>query len=93
MPLPPPRPKRARRWRASKKISLPEAEAPAVQADTPNEHQAGAVQSSEQIWHDYHASLFNFIRRRVGNRALAEDLLQEVFLKIHTRLHNFERKK
>jgi RNA polymerase sigma-70 factor, ECF subfamily len=44
-------------------------------------------QSSEQIWHDYHASLFSFIRQRVGDRVLAEDLLQEVFLKIHARLH------
>lgn len=58
-----------------------------MEADTPNEHKAGVIQSSEQIWHDYHASLFNFIRRRVGDRALTEDLLQEVFLKIHARLH------
>jgi RNA polymerase sigma-70 factor, ECF subfamily len=49
--------------------------------------EAGLAQSSEQIWHDYHASLFSFIRQRVGDRALAEDLLQEVFLKIHARLH------
>lgn len=42
--------------------------------------------SSEQIWLDYHNSLLSFIRRRVGDGHTAEDLLQDVFVKIHSRL-------
>ncbi len=42
--------------------------------------------SSEQIWRDYHNSLLSFIRRRVGDHHMAEDLLQDVFVKIHSRL-------
>lgn len=41
--------------------------------------------NSEEIWEDFHAALFRFIKARVSNRADAEDILQEVFLKIHTR--------
>jgi len=39
--------------------------------------------TSAQIWSDYHARLFGFINRRVNNPAEAEDILQEVFLRIH----------
>jgi RNA polymerase sigma-70 factor (ECF subfamily) len=39
--------------------------------------------TTEQIWKTFHAPLHNFIRRRVADEAAAEDLLQEVFLKIH----------
>ncbi len=42
--------------------------------------------SSEQIWRDYHNGLLSFIRRRVGDSHTAEDLLQDVFVKIHSRL-------
>ena len=44
------------------------------------------MKSSNQIWHDYHLSLLGFIRRRVGAADLAEDLLQDVFVKVHSRL-------
>ncbi len=44
------------------------------------------MNSSEQIWQDYHRGLLNFIRHRVGNQEVAEDLLQDVFVKIHARL-------
>lgn len=37
----------------------------------------------EQAWEAFHEPLHQFIRRRVGDEATAEDLLQEVFLKIH----------
>ena len=39
--------------------------------------------TTEQAWEAFHAPLYQFIRRRVADRATAEDLLQEVFLKIH----------
>lgn len=38
---------------------------------------------TEQAWEAFHAPLYQFIRRRVPDEATAEDLLQEVFLKIH----------
>ncbi|HSV93065.1 MAG TPA: sigma factor, partial [Desulfobacterales bacterium] len=40
----------------------------------------------EQIWHDYAARLKAFIRGRIGDAAEADDVLQEVFLRIHTGL-------
>ena len=44
------------------------------------------MQSAEQIWREQRSALFSYIRRRVGDGDLAEDLLQEVFVRIHTRL-------
>lgn len=41
------------------------------------------VTITEQAWEAFHAPLHQFIRRRVADEATAEDLLQEVFLKIH----------
>ena len=38
------------------------------------------------IWNNYHAQLHAFIRRRVGEDAAADDILQEVFLRTHRRL-------
>jgi len=42
--------------------------------------------SLETIWNDFGARLKGFIRSRVEDDAAAEDLLQEVFLRIHTRM-------
>jgi RNA polymerase sigma-70 factor (ECF subfamily) len=39
--------------------------------------------TTEQVWEAFHTPLYQFIRRRVPDEATAEDLLQEVFLKIH----------
>jgi RNA polymerase sigma-70 factor, ECF subfamily len=39
--------------------------------------------TTEEIWEAFHAPLQQFIRRRVPDDPTAEDLLQEVFLKIH----------
>jgi RNA polymerase sigma-70 factor (ECF subfamily) len=39
-----------------------------------------------QIWQAYHAPLHRFIQRRVGETAVADDILQEVFLRVLTRL-------
>ena len=41
------------------------------------------VTTTEQVWEALHNPLYQFIRRRVADEATAEDLLQEVFLKIH----------
>ncbi|HEV2666219.1 MAG TPA: sigma-70 family RNA polymerase sigma factor, partial [Blastocatellia bacterium] len=44
------------------------------------------MESLDQIWGDYHNGLLSFIRRRVGIADLAEDILQDVFVKAHSRL-------
>ena len=41
------------------------------------------ITSTEQVWEAFHTPLHQFIRRRVSDETTAEDLLQEVFLKIH----------
>lgn len=38
---------------------------------------------AEAIWHDFHARLLGFIMRRVPDRDSAEDILQDVMLRIH----------
>jgi RNA polymerase sigma-70 factor, ECF subfamily len=45
-----------------------------------------ASSSLPAIWEELHGRLFNFIRARVSDPQEAEDILQEVFLKIHTSL-------
>ena len=42
--------------------------------------------ASEQLWETFSAPLQQFILRRVSDPHSAEDILQDVFLKIHTRI-------
>ncbi len=42
--------------------------------------------ASEQLWETFSAPLQQFIRRRVDDPHNAEDILQDVFLKIHARI-------
>jgi RNA polymerase sigma-70 factor, ECF subfamily len=42
--------------------------------------------ASEQLWETFSGPLQQFIRRRVPDSHSAEDILQDVFLKIHTRI-------
>jgi RNA polymerase sigma-70 factor (ECF subfamily) len=44
------------------------------------------VVTTERVWHDLHDRLLRFIRARIADEASAEDVLQEVFLKIHARI-------
>jgi RNA polymerase sigma-70 factor (ECF subfamily) len=39
--------------------------------------------TTEHIWEAFHAPLLQFILKRVPDEATAEDVLQEVFLKVH----------
>jgi RNA polymerase sigma-70 factor (ECF subfamily) len=48
----------------------------------------------EQIWQTYHLRLYHFIQQRVGNASSAEDVLQDVFLRVLTRietLHDWQK--
>jgi len=42
--------------------------------------------TTETIWADFHQQLLAFIRRRVSDPDTAQDLLQDVFVKIHLKL-------
>lgn len=46
---------------------------------------------AEAIWHEFHEGLLGFISRRVRSRETAEDLLQEVMLRIHRQVAEVER--
>lgn len=49
----------------------------------------GELGAFEEIYRAHSAKLFGLIHRMVGNRADAEDLLQEVFLSAHRKLEGF----
>jgi RNA polymerase sigma-70 factor, ECF subfamily len=44
------------------------------------------MESLDQIWRNYHGELLSFIRRRIAAADLAEDILQDVFVKAHSRM-------
>ena len=44
----------------------------------------------EHIWRTYHKQLRSFIQKRVSDPSVADDILQEVFIKIHTRIDSLQ---
>ncbi len=42
--------------------------------------------TTERVWEEFHTPLLQFIRRRISDEEAAEDVLQDVFLKIHQRM-------
>ena len=42
-----------------------------------------SMTTTERVWEAFHTPLQQFIRRRISDEASAEDVLQDVFLKIH----------
>jgi RNA polymerase sigma-70 factor (ECF subfamily) len=46
---------------------------------------------TEAVWRDFHARLLSFIARRVSDRDSAEDILQEVMVRIHRHAGELER--
>jgi RNA polymerase sigma-70 factor (ECF subfamily) len=47
--------------------------------------------STEQLWLQFHSKLKSFIYKRVAERAAAEDILQDVFLKIHLKSNELDK--
>jgi len=43
--------------------------------------------STEKIWQDFHRELLRFITQKVKNADQAQDILQDVFIKIHLKIH------
>ncbi len=44
------------------------------------------MQVTELIWNEYHNKLHRFIQSRVTDASIAEDILQEVIIKVHSRI-------
>lgn len=46
--------------------------------------------TTEQTWQTYHAGLRNFIRSRVGDDSVVDDILQDVFMRIHSHINSLK---
>ena len=44
------------------------------------------VMTTERVWEEFHPKLKQFVLRRMPDEQSGEDILQDVFLKIHTRI-------
>ena len=53
-------------------------------------HKDNNMNSIEPIWNEYHNKLLYFIQNRIQNKSFAEDILQEVFIKIHTKINTLK---
>jgi RNA polymerase sigma-70 factor, ECF subfamily len=53
----------------------------------------GEERAFEELVDRYQSRLLNFVYRTVGDRERAEDLVQEVFIRVHRHLHRFDRSK
>lgn len=60
-------------------------------ADLISRSQAGDAQAMEAIYHRLKTPLFNLAFRYTFNRVAAEDLLQEIFLKVFSHLEDVQR--
>jgi len=48
--------------------------------------------TTETIWKAFHKELFNFINKRVNDKEASNDILQDVFIKIHLKLKTLSEK-
>jgi RNA polymerase sigma-70 factor, ECF subfamily len=46
--------------------------------------------TTEHLWEAFHTPLHGFIRKRVSDESVADDLLQDVFLKIHLHIDELQ---
>ena len=85
-------------------MSLLKAEKPSVQPEPrlansgssrttnqPLKVPAHQVMGTTEVWETFHAQLRAFIGARVGDSADADDILQNVFVKIHTHIHTLRK--
>ncbi len=56
-------------------------------------HLAGDPLAFEQLVSRYQRRLLNFVFRTIGDRERGEDLIQEVFIRVHRHLHRFDQSK
>src|SRR5215213_6006012 len=53
----------------------------------------GEERAFQELVERYQTRLLNFIYRTIGDRDRAEDLVQEVFIRVYRHLHRFDRSK
>lgn len=53
-------------------------------------YQAGNQAAFTELYERHGGSVYGFLARRVPNRALADDLYQEVFLRVHRARHSYD---
>src|SRR5262245_12872704 len=56
-------------------------------------HLSGDPQAFEELVDRYQRRLLNFVYRTIGDRERAEDLVQEVFIRVHRHLARFDQTK
>jgi len=54
---------------------------------------AGQSAAFDELVERYQKRLLNFVYRTIGDRERAEDLVQEVFIRVHRHLHRFDQAK
>src|ERR671938_1524964 len=54
---------------------------------------AGEERAFQELVERYQTRLLNFIFRTIGDRERAEDLVQEVFIRVYRHIHRFDRSK
>ena len=53
----------------------------------------GRAEAFQELVQRYQKRLLNFVYRTIGDRERAEDLVQEVFIRVHRHLHRFDQSK
>jgi RNA polymerase sigma-70 factor (ECF subfamily) len=53
----------------------------------------GQAQAFQELVERYQKRLLNFVYRTIGDRERGEDLVQEVFIRVHRHLHRFDQSK
>jgi RNA polymerase sigma-70 factor, ECF subfamily len=48
------------------------------------------MNTSEELWKEYHTKLYAFIRSKVHDDGACDDILHNVFLKMHSSLHSLK---
>lgn len=54
---------------------------------------SGRSEAFQELVERYQKRLLNFVYRTIGDRERAEDLVQEVFIRVHRHLHRFDQTK
>jgi RNA polymerase sigma-70 factor (ECF subfamily) len=62
-------------------------------ADVVTSFLGGEERAFQELVDRYQTRLLNFIYRTIGDREKAEDLVQEVFIRVYRHLHRFDRSK
>lgn len=48
------------------------------------------INVTEKVWKEYHSKLLAFVAKRIDDRTTAEDILQDVFVKIHSQINSLQ---